>query len=91
MSQVRKAVTGWLERYQERSSSSPEEIETLHQLLEPMTESQLGKFLEWLAARGELEDGWSVSLVMMRPVPTAGDPSMRSVGWGLPRFPKRRR
>jgi hypothetical protein len=91
MSQVRKSVTGWLEQYRERSSSSPEEIEALHELLEGMTDRQLGKFLEWLAARGELEEGWSVS----SSDDSAGSDSRSSfsgsVGWGLPRLPKRGR
>jgi hypothetical protein len=51
----------WLEHYQARSSESLEEIEALQEMLERMTDRQLRKFLEWLAARGELEGGWSVS------------------------------
>jgi hypothetical protein len=91
MADVRKTAICWLEQYQVRSNRSPEEIEALQELLERMTDRQLREFLEWLAARGELEDGWSVSSID----DAAGSdsrPSFRgSVGWGLPRFPKRRR
>jgi hypothetical protein len=90
MSHLRKAVTGWLERYRERSSSSPEEIEALHELLEGMSDRQLGKFLEWLAVKGELDDGWSVASDHAASSPSR--PSFSgSVGWGLPRLPKRGR